>query len=585
MKIVLRTIRFIINVLPKKDGLKLLTVGLLLFLNSFLDLLGLGALLPVFSVLLEDDVIKSNSFLRWIYNLFDLSNENQLIIILAAFLFLVVLSKNLLSLMIIRYNSKFALGLSKDFTLRLHKYYYQKGFSFFKTTNSNVVVRNLRAATSVFSNTQVLGTLNFLNEIIVLFVIVIGIAVYNYKIFFLLMVAVVPPFMIFYNWVRKRSIVLGDISNRISPIIGQNLFQSIFGYVDVKIMGAEHNFRSKLEDNLDELVDVDIKSNMYNLAPTRVIESSLMLAVALIISYGVYNLPSKIDLLKLLGLFAVAGYRIMPSINRMMIAINGLNRSHWVLDVLNPLTNQLKDKDNLENGNVVEQEINFNHHLKLENVDFYYPESNEPVLSNINLTIKKGEIIGLVGPSGSGKTTLMNILLGFLKPSKGTYYIDDVKLDISHEKSFYNKVGYVQQQVYLIDATIAENIAFGCEPEDIDQNKLLDVLKKANLLDMVSKLPDGVDEIIGENGTKLSGGQRQRLGIARALYFDSDIIFLDEATSALDSKTEQEITNSIQSLSDGKLTIIIIAHRLSTLAHCNRIIEINNKQLTITKKE
>ncbi|WP_179374553.1 ABC transporter ATP-binding protein [Winogradskyella wichelsiae] len=574
MKIVIRTVKFILDVLPGKDRMKLFIVFCLLFVNSFLDLLGLGALIPVFTVLLEDNVIEKYAFLRWIYDILSLTNENQLIVILAIVLFVIVVIKNIIGLLIIKYNSKFALGLSKEFTLRLHKLYYKKGFSFFKTTNSNVVVRNLRAATNQFANIQVLGTLNFLNEVIVLTFIVGGIALYNFKILLLLLVTVLPPFIIFYMWVRKRSVELGEISNRIGPIIGKNLFQSIFGFVDVKIMGAENDFRNKIEDNLDDLVDVDIKTNVYNLAPTRVIESSIMLAVALIVSFGIYYLPSKIELLKLLGLFAIAGYRIMPSINRMMIAINGLNRSYWVLNVLGQLKN---DQANLTP--VIEEEIVYNKHLKLENVYFTYPGSTDPVLENINLTIKKGEVIGLVGPSGAGKTTLMNILLGFLTPTKGNYFIDDTILDVSHEKSFYNKIGYVQQQVYLIDGTIAENVAFGCKHEEVNQEKLNEALNKANLLGMLSNLPEGVNEIIGENGTKLSGGQRQRIGIARALYFDSDVIFLDEATSSLDSKTEKDITDSIQSLSDDRLTIIIIAHRLSTLAHCNRIFEIKDKKI------
>ncbi|WP_178983471.1 ABC transporter ATP-binding protein [Winogradskyella helgolandensis] len=569
MKIVIRTIKFVLEVLPSKDKRKLIGVGALLFLNSLLELLGLGALLPVFSVLLEENVIESNSFLKWIYNIFHLSNENQLIVILAIFLLMVIVFKNIISLLIVRYNSSFALGLSKKFALRLHEIYYKKGFSFFKTTNSNVVVRNLRTATNQFSSLQILGLLNLFNEIVVLFFIVLFIAIYNFKILLLLLLTVVPPFLLFYNWVRKKSIELGNVSNTLSPIVGKNMFQSIFGFVDVKIMGAEQDFRDKIKDNLDKLVDVDIKTTIYNLAPTRVIETSLMLAITILISFGIYMLPSKIELLKLLGLFAVAGYRIMPSINRMMIAINGLNRSHWIFEVLEPLKHVTKVFAPVE-----QEDIEFNSSLKLENISFTYPNTVKPIFQNFDLTIKKGEVIGLIGPSGAGKTTLMNILLGFLTPTQGKYFVDDTVLEEKHEVAFYNKLGYVQQQVYLIDGTIAENIAFGCRHEEVNKKKLLDVLDKANLLEMVDNLPDGVEEIIGENGTKLSGGQRQRIGIARALYFDSEILFLDEATSALDTKTERDITESIKSLADGNLTIIIIAHRMSTLDNCNRIIKI-----------
>ncbi|MGJ8548657.1 ABC transporter ATP-binding protein [Winogradskyella wichelsiae] len=569
MKILYKTIRFILEVLPKKYQLKLAGVAFLLFVNSFLELLGLGAMIPVFSVLLEDNVVEKYGWAKWLYQTFNLTDDKQLIVALAIGLLIVIIIKNILSLWIQKINSTFSLSLYRDFAIRLHELYYKKGFSYFKSTNSNVVVRNLKTATSQFSTQQVLGSLNLINEMIILILIVITIAIYNFQILIILLLTVIPPFFIFYRWVSSRSVKLGEISNRISPIVGKNMFQSIFGYVDVIITGAEIEFRNRIKKNLDELVEVDIKTTIYNLAPTRIIETSLMLAIAVIVSFGIYYLPSKTELLKLLGLFAVAGYRIMPSINRMMIGINGLNRSLWIFPILEPLKNDY----------VVEKrtdiDIEFKNHLKLENISFAYPDNEDNIFKDYSLTIKKGEVIGFVGPSGAGKTTLMNIFLGFLKPTSGTYLVDGTPLDDVHLNSFYRKVGYVQQQVYLIDGTIAENVAFGCKAKDIDTKKLQDVLEKASLWSLIIDLPEGTNERIGENGTKLSGGQRQRVGIARALYFDAEILFFDEATSSLDSETEEEISKSINKLANKDLTIILIAHRLTTLEACDRIIEVN----------
>ena len=579
MKLVYNAIKLILDLLPKKDQIKMFGIAILLLINSLLELLGLGAILPVFSVLLEDNVVEKYSWASWVYNFFKLTDERQLIILLATSLFIVILVKNILSLWIAKINSTFALSLFKDISIRLHQFYYSKGFSFFKGTNSHIVVRNLQSATHKFANLQVLGSLNLLNEIVVLFFIILFIAFYNLQILALLLLTVAPPFFLFYIWVRRRSIKLGEIRNRVEPILGKNFYQSIFGYVDVVITGSENLFRKSIKRNLDELVDIDIKAAVYNLSPTRVIETALMFAIAIIISFGVFYLPSKVELLKILGLFAVAGYRIMPSINRMMIAVNGLNQSLWIYPILAPL----KGKNTFEN-NKKEKEIKFTQKLTLENISFSYPDNSECLFKNYSLTINKGEVIGLVGPSGAGKTTLMNILLGFLTPTRGDYKIDNTTLTGDHLKSYYKKIGYVQQQVYMIDGTLAENIAFGCKYRDINQNKLEEVLKKASLWEMVQNLPNGTNEIIGENGTKLSGGQRQRVGIARALYFDAEILFLDEATSSLDSQTEKEITDAIHLLSDGDLTIIIIAHRLSTLENCTRIIEVDQeKKLVVTR--
>lgn len=208
MKTVISTIKFILDVVPRHRKLRLLLVSGLLIVNSILELIGLGALLPVFSVLLEDNVVEKYAWARWIYNLFSLTDERQLIVVLALGLLFIIISKNLLGLWIAKVNSTFSLNMSKEFALRLHRYYYKKGFDYFKSVNSNVVVRNLRTATTQFSNFQVLGTLNLLNELLVLTLIIVFIAIYNFNIFLLLIVTVLPPFYIFYRWVRVRSIKL-----------------------------------------------------------------------------------------------------------------------------------------------------------------------------------------------------------------------------------------------------------------------------------------------------------------------------------------------------------------------------------------
>lgn len=575
MNIIIRTIGFIKDILPQKYKIRAIGISILLFINSGLELIGLGAILPLFVVLLENSVVEKYQWAAWLYDLFHLTDERQLIVILAVVFFVIIMIKNILGLWIAKIQSEFSYSLYRTFTLQIHEFYYKKGFTFFKSTNSNIIIRDVSIATEKFAQNHVLGTLSFLNEIIVLLSILVSIAIYNFQIVILLFVTVVPSFLFFYIWVRNKSIELGEIKNRIGPIMSKNVFQSIFGYVDIVISGSESIFRRRIEDNLDELVDVNIKTNIYNLAPTRVIETSLMFAIAVIISFGIYYLPSKTDLIKILGLFVLAGYRIMPSINRMMIAINGLNQSIWVFDILSPLIglNKKKRKE--------EKELSFENNLQLESISFSYPDSEENVLDNYTLEIKKGEVIGLIGPSGAGKTTVMNILLGFLKPTKGNYKIDGLILSEEYEESFYKKIGYVQQQVYLIDASLAENIAFGCDINELDEDKINRVLKQASLWDLVQSLPEGIYTMIGENGAKLSGGQRQRVGIARALYFDAEILFFDEATSSLDNQTEKEISESINQLSDGKLTMIIIAHRMSTLEGCDRIIEINKNNYFI----
>jgi ABC-type multidrug transport system fused ATPase/permease subunit len=565
----------ILDLLPKHFKFRLIKVCFFLIINSVIDLLGLAALIPLFTVLLEEDILTKYTWAAYFYDLFGMTDERQLIIFIAAVLFLIIVIKNILSLKIARYNTTFAYSLYTYYSLKLHQHYYSKGFHFFKDNNSNHIVRDLKFATNQFASALVLGFLNLINELLVLILILIFMAYYDFKILLLLLIVVVPPFYLFYRWVRLRSTEIGKTRAEIDPVTFKYMYQSIFGYIDIIISGAETNMRKKISESLKKLINADVNTNVYNLAPTKVIESALILGILVIITYGLYFYPSKNDLLSLLILFAIAGYRILPSVNRIMIAVNGVNQFSWTVDVIKCLKND--SEENLQSDGIENlKDINFNHYLKLQEISFRYSSEHDFLFDNYSLKINKGEVIGITGSSGSGKTTLMNILLGFIKPSSGKFFIDNEALTTNNLRAYHNKIGYVQQQVYIIDATLAENVAFGIELDQIDVAKVKEALKKASLWEVVSKLPEGIDEMIGENGAKLSGGQRQRIGIARALYFDAEILFFDEATSALDDETEKEITESIRKLSDGELTIIIIAHRLTTLEYCDRIIKIGN---------
>jgi ABC-type multidrug transport system fused ATPase/permease subunit len=572
MKTLFKTLSFIYKILSKHYRTKGVIVSILLLFNSGLELLGLSAILPLLAILLENDVTEKYAWVKWLMNSFGLNSENDLIILLAVGLFLVFLIKNAVSLWIVYRQSRFSSSLFKDLMLRMHKFYYRKGFKFFKDTNSNEVMRDVKGATERFTGTVIQSTISLVNEIFILSGVVLGMLYFNYKIILLLILTVAPISFFFYKWVRKRSLELSLIALKNDPIIYRYIFESIFGFVDVIISGTEKIFREKISKKAQVVVDINIKSNLYNNAPARVIETSLMLAIALIISFGIYFLPSKLDLLKILGVFVIAGYKIIPSVSKLMIAVNGINQSQWVFPILEPLLNKNEEKE------IIDRNINFKEKLSMDNVSFSYADNNDYIIKDCSIKIQKGEVIGIIGPSGSGKTTLMNIFLGFLKPTKGDFKLDDEIINESVLKSFYKKVGYVQQQVYLIDGTIADNIAFGIEKENLDLTKINEVIMQASLTSMIDELPDGIHTYIGENGTMLSGGQRQRVGIARALYFNAEILFFDEATSALDSETEKEITEAIQKLSNGELTIIIIAHRATTLKNTDRILRIEKGQ-------
>jgi len=280
------------------------------------------------------------------------------------------------------------------------------------------------------------------------------------------------------------------------------------------------------------------------------------------------------DITTLLIIFSAASLRLMPIFNRIVISFQNLRTFKPSIDILfNELTKNLIVKNDFNNSG----EILLRNSLKIKNVFFQYDLKEKLTLDNVNLEIKKNEIIGIFGKSGSGKTTLLDIIIGILKPSKGMVLIDDIDIH-KNPRSYQKIIGYVSQNIFLIDDTLEKNIAFGLKDKEIDNLKLKEAIKNSALNNYIDNLKYGIKTTVGEKGTRISGGQRQRVGIARALYFSPSILILDEATNALDEKTEDEILQTIKDLK-GKITVIIVSHKSSSLKFCDKIIKLDNGKI------
>jgi len=287
-----------------------------------------------------------------------------------------------------------------------------------------------------------------------------------------------------------------------------------------------------------------------------------------IFGYAYFGNLSVEQVLSLLGLFGLSAYKVLPAINRMMQALLTIKNSTFVIDELNRIAGVgIQEFEEAEDIEMLDS-------LTLNDISYSYPNSDEQVLKSINLKINKGESIGIIGSSGSGKTTLLKLLLRLIHETKGSIAIDGRLIDETLEPSFQKLIGYVEQDIFILNTTLRENVAFGIE--DIDDDKVWESLEEAKLADYIRAQPKGLNTVLGESGVNLSGGQKQRVGIARALYKNSQILFFDEATSALDNETERAVVESINHLSNLGKTVVIVAHRITTLEKCDRIIELNN---------
>lgn len=574
--IVIQTFSAVSSVLPpnlRKTGLFVL---LLLLLNSALEIFGLAALMPLILTLLSDGGVQSNNVLNYFFELGGFESEAMFVSVLCSLILVTMVVKNALSLVILHRQAKYSYRLMQYFSEKIIRIYYGMGFSFFKTNNSNFLVRNVNHTPLQFANQIVLPLINLFTEFVILVLIVIGIVLVDVKIIALLAAIVLPPFFLFYRYVKNRITVIKTELHSLEPRTNQNVFQSIFGYSDVKISNTESFFFQRHAAFLTRRVSLWSKDFVYQSAPTKVVETALVFGLIVITMYGLFWVDRE-HLVALLSVFAVAAYRTLPSVNRIMLALMSLKSHSYALDIIVDV-----DKDEaMSLAKVVgqpnvEEVMKFDDGINFQNISFKYDRDSEMVLKDFNLKVKKGDRVGIIGRSGSGKTTLINIFLRFLSETEGSIEVDGQTLNEQNVGSWRNLIGYVQQDVFMLDATLAENVAFGRDLDDVDPVRLENALKSASILDFVKSLPDKERTMIGERGTLISGGQRQRLGIARALYHGAQILVFDEATSALDVETERNITNSIRDLGENNITMFVVAHRISTLKYCQRIIQLEN---------
>lgn len=544
----------------------------LIFISAILDVFGLASILPLVKLATETGSIHRYEILSEVYNFLGFESERSFLLFLILSVLVFFILKSAFGLFVNYLQTKFSAQIAHHITRKQFVKHFNLDFHQFTSLKSSVITHHVINNPLSYVTWVILPLIMIMSEGVIVLLIVAGIAAYDIKLFLFIACIIGPSTWLIYALLRNRSTYIGNEMNRLFPMLLGTLTQTVSGYIDIKLANREKFYGNKFLNLQQRYHHLNMMSYLQNLIPIRANELVALSGVVLIFIYAIFLTDNRAEAIVMVSLFAAAAYRLMPSLNRIVSSMVYIRKNQVAMENLNlykELDNEKEETEGLP--------VTFSNKIEIKNLYYKFPGKENWVLEDINLRISKGEKIGIIGASGSGKTTLMNIVLRFYEEQKGAIEVDGVRIDEEHVRSWRNMIGYVKQDIFLMDASIRENITFG--EEHPDEQQLLLAVKQASLNGLIDSLPEGLDTHIGERGSRLSGGQRQRISIARSLYRNAQILIFDEATSALDNQTELEVTESIDSLSEANKTIFIIAHRITTLRNCDRIYELKNGKI------
>ena len=549
--------------------------SLLMIFSGLAETLSIASIIPFINFLLSPNDLWDNKLTFIIFSKLGFTNiENPLVAIVCLFTATIFISGffRILTLWVI---SKFIAILTTDFSLKsFHKSLSQPYAVHISKNSSEIVALNsieINQLGDVFTY-----FLRMLLSLTYVFFILTAVFLFDTRLalisFLIFIITYFFLTMVSRFYLRRNSIFISQYREKQIKFLNESLGS-------IKEIMLDNNYKFYIQNffNIDQPLRKKIAENDFiSNSPKALVETIAFIYLAFLAIYVVMTSSSGVLLLSKITVIAVSCQKVLPQLQQIYASWTRISgNSNAIEKVLYSINQIVPNLNNLQKN-----KLEFKNEISLKDIFFKYRGTSKNVLMGINLKIKKSERIGIIGQTGSGKSTLVDLLIGLLNPSKGSIYIDEIKLSNSEEiSSWRSKISYVPQDIYLLDSSIIENIACGMKKEDIDKKKVIESAKRAQIHDFISRLPFGYETVIGEMGTKLSGGQRQRLGIARAFFNlfsnSKEILILDEATSALDYEVEDLMMRELYKLNNN-LTCIMISHRYQTLKKCDRIIEIKN---------
>ena len=567
MKDILSKLNYIFNASQKR---RMAALMVCIFIGAALERFGVSLIMPLIQLISTPQVVNEPGIVSAVYNALSMKSVTDFFRFLVIVIIVIYFLKNLYLSVMYYFQYSFIYRNQLKVAGRLIDCYLKKPYTYHLDHNTSDMIRNIMLDTDRLFQ-LILSFLNVMSEGLLSLLLILYLLVSDPVMSVTVAGLLVVCMAVFRILTRERVHGYGRMNQEYDGRMHQAINQALGAVKDIKILHREKYFVNSFVSCGEKKMTALINTNFFGTIPKYIIETITVAAIMLVLVFKLMTGTDLNAILPKLATFAVAAFKLLPSVGKIS---NYLNNITFLKPSIDLIYHDLKETEDMENVEISDPDDGSQHsydvsEIKIDKLFYRYPKTDSDVLKDVSFSVPLGTSIGLIGESGAGKSTLADVILGILFPREGRVLYGSMNVH-EYPLKWAEKLAYIPQAIYLADESIRANVAFGIEPDKIDEDKVWAALDEAQLSDFVRSLPEGLDTEVGERGVRLSGGQRQRIGIARALYGDPEILVLDEATSALDNETETAVMEAIERL-HGRKTLLIIAHRLTTIRNCEYI--------------
>ena len=566
------------SILSRSERLIVSFLIFLMFLAGLLEAISIAILVPFISFLVNPKIVFENKYFLEHFSSFHGYSFIDIVFLLLLLIFFIFLLKTLFLVFFHFLKNCFVYKVSENISIKLFSLHFVRTYANQLNEKSSNLISNCVQTIDLFVDAVLLASIEIFAEILIILFLGSLLFYFNFNVAAIVFVFCFILFFLYQHFTKKNLKTWGEIKQRSQSQLINQIQESHQGYKDILVHLKENFFINSFSETLKTKNKINIAYQTVLDMPKYILELISVLTFVVIV-YFILKFNSTIEYsIPILGLYTAVSFKMLPALNRIIVSAQKIRASSYLVNIIK---NQLKDfyakKNTIDEfiSSDMVLPINFKKNIKLKNISFKFPNTKKFILKNINLTIQKGEAIGIMGDSGEGKSTLVNIISGFFYPTSGKMLIDNKSIQ-SNIRGWRKLLGFMPQNPYLFNNTILQNISLFSTT--VDRVKVKNILKISRLDSFVTLSKKKLNSIVGERGSKISGGQAQRVALARTLYKDPSVLVFDEATSSLDETNEKKILQAIKFLK-GKKTIIIISHKRKTLSFCDKIYKIKDKKI------